>query len=87
MIQRRKNLRFAFEPSDAFVILREGRGKNLDRDIAIELRVARAKHLPHPARAKGPGDFIRPEPRAEGEAQWGIPCRWRSDATWQLNGR
>jgi len=45
MIQRREDLRLALEAGDAIDVLRDGVGKNLQRDVAPELRVTRAKGL------------------------------------------
>ena len=49
---------------ETFGILRESRGENLDRDIAAELRILRAKYLAHSAGADGRDDFVGSEPRA-----------------------
>ena len=64
MVQRGKNLRLPLEPRDSLVILRERRGKNLDRDIAIEPGIPRAKHLAHPSRTDGRDDFVGANPAA-----------------------
>ena len=50
MIERGKDLRLALESRHALAILRECFGQNLQRHVAIELGVARAPHLSHPAR-------------------------------------
>ena len=39
----------------------EGFGQDLERDVAIQLRVARAIHLAHAARAERGKDFVRAE--------------------------
>ena len=52
MIQRREGLGFAGEPRQAIRIIRERVGQDLQRDVAIELRVARPIHLAHAARAE-----------------------------------
>ena len=46
------------------------RGQHLDRDVAIQLRVARAIDLAHPAGADERGDFVGPEtgPRSQSQA-------------------
>ena len=51
MVERREDLRFALEPREPIGIAGEGVGQDLQRDVAIELRVARAIDLPHPAGA------------------------------------
>lgn len=61
MIERRKQLRLAFESGEAFWVPRHLGGKDLDRHITVEPRVARAVHLAHPARADGRGDFTGAE--------------------------
>ena len=53
MIQRREGLRFAREPREPFGVAREELGQDLDRDVAIQLRVAGAIHLAHAAGAEG----------------------------------
>ena len=58
MIQRREHLRFALEARQAIGIARERFGQDFDRDVAIQLRIARAIHLAHAAGADLAGDFI-----------------------------
>ena len=69
MVQRRENLRLALEARDPFMILRERRGKHLDRNVTIELAVAGAIRLTHPAGAEGRDDFVRSETCARTEVQ------------------
>jgi hypothetical protein len=52
VIQGGEDLRLAAEAGDALRVQREGRGQHLERDLAAELRVARAQHLAHAARAE-----------------------------------
>ena len=52
MVQRREDLRFAFETGEPIGVVGEGGGQDLDRDVAIELRIARAIDLAHAAGAK-----------------------------------
>ena len=52
MVQRREHLRFALEAREAIGIGGEGVRQDLDRDVAIELRVARAIDLAHAAGAR-----------------------------------
>jgi len=59
MIQRRKNLRLAPEPRDAFLIEGKTRRQRLDRDFAPKFCVARSVDVAHPAGADGFHDFIR----------------------------
>ena len=52
MVERRENLRFALESRETVGIGREGIREDLERDVAIEPRIARAIHLAHAARAQ-----------------------------------
>jgi len=65
VVQRRKRLRFAREAGETFVVEGEKLRENLDRDVAIQLRVARAIDLAHAAGAERCHDFIRPESGAD----------------------
>ena len=67
MIQRRQHLGFAPESREPIRIQRERFGQHLQRHVAIQLRVARAIHLPHPARTEDSKDFIGAEARAGSE--------------------
>ena len=69
MIQRRERLRFALEPREPLGIARERVGQDLDRDVAIELRIAGAIHLAHAPGAKGGQDFVGAEAGAGSEGQ------------------
>jgi len=51
-------------PREPIGILRESLGQDLDRHLALQVRIARAIHLAHPAGAKGGQDFIRAETNA-----------------------
>ena len=61
MVQRGQDLGLTLEASEAIDIVREGRGQDLDRDVAVQFRVARAKYLPHPAFADLGNDFVNAE--------------------------
>ena len=63
--------RFAFEPHQPIGIGGERRWQHFDRDIAIQLRIARAIHLAHAARTEGGEDFVRTETRAGGQRDGG----------------
>ena len=58
MIQRGQNLGFALEPRHALGVGGEGFGQDFQRHVAAQLRVARAIHLAHPARANLIEGFI-----------------------------
>ena len=64
MVEGGEDLGFAREPRQPVRIARKPIRQNFDRDVTIQLRVARAIHLAHAARAKGREDLIRSESRA-----------------------
>ena len=75
MVERREDLRFAFESRKPFRIAREKVGQDLNRDLATELRVARAIDLAHAAGPEGGENCIWAESSAGGEWQrspWSI---------------
>lgn len=61
MVQRRERLGFTLEAREAIGVAGERVGQDLERDIAIQLRIARAKHLAHAAFAELVEDAIGPE--------------------------
>ena len=61
MIQRGQELRLTLEPREAIGIAGEQVWEDLDRDVAIQLLVAGAIHLSHPAFAELARDSIRPD--------------------------
>jgi hypothetical protein len=69
MIQRRERLRFAREARQPLRIVCECLGQDLDRDVAIQLGIARAKHLAHPAFTDPGSDFVDAETSARGKRQ------------------
>ena len=77
MIQRRERLRLACESRQALRIAREQLRKNLDRDIAVQARIAGAIHLPHSTGADVTGDLVRPDTIAALHARSILPraCR------------
>ena len=58
MVERREHPRFALEAGQPVGIRGEGTRQNLERDVAPELRVARAIHLAHAARPEQCLDLI-----------------------------
>ena len=64
MIQRGQHLGFAVEARKPLRIAGEGLWQNLDRDLALQLRVARAIDLAHATGAERGQDFVRAEARA-----------------------
>ncbi len=69
-----EQLCFALEARQTLSILGEGGRQDLDRDVALELRVRRAVDLAHPAFAQLGGDLVGTEARFI-QAK---PCRSRS---------
>src|SRR5262245_31793620 len=67
MIQRSEELRLTLEAGETLDVRGEGIGQDLERDVAIELRVPRAIHLPHSARSQQRTHFIRAESNARSE--------------------
>src|SRR4029453_12928719 len=64
VVQRRESLGFASEPGEPVGVFGERLRQDLERDIAIEFRVARPEYLPHPAFADRRGDLVGTESRA-----------------------
>jgi hypothetical protein len=71
MVEQRERLRFACEPSEPIWIVGEGVGQELQRDVAIQLRVVCAIHLAHAASAEGRSDFVRTKFRSRSEGHVG----------------
>ena len=67
VVQRRNSPRFALEALLGLEIRRKMRRQDLDRDGAIQARVARTIHLTHAACAKRRLNFIGSEFRARGQ--------------------
>ena len=49
MVQGGEHFRFALKTREPIDVDRERRRQDLDRDLALEFRVGRPIHLPHPA--------------------------------------
>ena len=60
MVQRGEDFRFALKPGEAFRIVGERLWQHLQRHVPVELGVAGAIHLTHPAFADLGGDFVAP---------------------------
>ena len=76
MIQRRERLRLAFEAHDAIGIACDGRGKHLERDLALEPGIACAIDFAHAALAKLGDDFVDADaaPDRQGHERMGRYC-------------
>ena len=71
VVERGEDLRLALEAGQPIGIGGEGLGKQLDRDVAAELRVRRPVDVAHPARADRGGDPVLGESVAGGQGQAG----------------
>ena len=65
----RRGLRFALEAGEPSASAASDDRQDLDRDVALQLRVARAIHLAHTAGPKGGKDFVRAKACAGVEGQ------------------
>ena len=61
MGQRRDRPRLTLEASESVGIGRHSRGQDLDRDVAVQLRVMSLEHLAHAAGADRRDDLVRTE--------------------------
>ena len=85
MIQRGKGLRFALEAREPIGVVCKGFGQELDCDISVQLRIARAIYLAHAPGPQGGKDFVRPNACAGVEGQTGaIEYRGRAAAPTRL---
>jgi hypothetical protein len=62
VIELRDRFRLALESQLQLCIGRELRGKDLDGDLAVEPRIARAPHFAHTAGADRRDDLVRTQP-------------------------
>ena len=69
MIQRSESLGFTLEAREPIGVVGEGFGEDLDRDVAIQLRVAGAKDLPHTPFANRRDDVVDAESGTGSEGQ------------------
>jgi hypothetical protein len=69
MVQRGECLGFTLEAREPIGVVGERVGEDLEGDIAIELRVAGAQDLAHPAFANLRGDLVDTDSGAGSESQ------------------
>ena len=69
MIEGSEHFRLALKTREPIGIDRERRRQDLDRDLALEFRVGRPIHLPHPAFPYRRGDVVDAEARAGSQGQ------------------
>ena len=67
MVERGEELRVALETSETVNVGGEELRQDFQRDVATELRVARAVDLAHPAGPEGGQNFVRTEASAGGQ--------------------
>jgi hypothetical protein len=67
MVERGQHLRFAAEPREAVGVVRHLREQDLDRDLAMQVRIARPIDFAHAPGAQQGNDFVRAETSAGGE--------------------
>jgi hypothetical protein len=75
VVERRQHLRLSVESVEPLGIRREQLRQHLDRDVAIQPRIARAIDLAHAAGAEGGNDLVRTEAAAGTQRHGG----YRSD--------
>ena len=75
MVERRQHLRFAVEARQSLRVVGEDVRENFDRDVTVQLRVARPIDLAHAAGPEGGQDFVRAEAGSGGQ---GHARRWRA---------
>ena len=76
MVELGQELRLALEAREALRVRGEGRGQDLDRDLALELRVGGAVDLAHAALAELGGDLVGAEAGSRAEAHRALPPRF-----------
>ncbi len=59
VIERGQQLRFAAETGQAVGVVGDRAEQDFDRDVAVQLRIARPIHLAHPPGAEWGEDLIR----------------------------
>ena len=69
MVQRGEDFRFALEARKPLGVTSDRRRQDLDRDLALQLRVGRPIHLAHAAGADRGGDFVGTEACAGDQGQ------------------
>jgi hypothetical protein len=69
VVQRSEDLSFSLEPGEPIGIVGKGIRQHLQRDVAIQLRVARAVHLAHAASAERRDNLIGANSGAGSESQ------------------
>jgi hypothetical protein len=68
LIERGERFGLPLEPRHTFGIIRKRLGEDLDGHVAIDLRIAGAVDLTHPAGPTGRLDLICADPRARRQA-------------------
>ena len=68
MFERCEDVRFSREASQALPGSSVKTGQNVDRNVAVQLRIAGAVHLAHAACVKQADDFIRADARTRAQS-------------------
>jgi len=69
VVQRREHLRFAREPGESCDVAGERVGQDFERDVTIQLRIARVIDLAHGPCTDWGDDLVGTEAKAGGE-EW-----------------
>ncbi len=69
MIQGREDFRFALKPREPIRVCGERRREDLERDLALQLRIGSTVHLAHTTHADLGEDFVGAETGADGKGQ------------------
>ena len=69
VVQRREGLGFTLEAREPICVVRECLGQDLERDVAIQLRVAGPEDVPHAAFADAGDNFVDTETGTGGKGQ------------------
>ena len=84
MIERGEDFGLALQAGDAIGILCECGGQDLDRDVALQARVAGAIDLAHAAGAEHRFDFVRAEARSALEWHCSVILHNSLGRSWEL---
>ena len=72
VVEGSQRARFPLKAGQSIGVRSEHLGQDLQSDIALQSRVTRAVDLAHPTRADHRDDLVRADPRARGEAHFGV---------------
>ena len=84
MVERGEHLRFALETREPVGVVRRTSRQDFDRDIASELRVARAIDLAHAAGAEMGDDLVVRDPLTNADPPRPPPDRAAPGSCWSV---